>query len=67
MRSSDLFFLVKGGQQGPSQVAQLVRASSQYTKVVGLIHSQGNTIINKWMHKYVEQQVNLSHPQINKK
>ena len=36
---------------GPSQLAQLVRSSSQYAKVAGSIPGQGAYKINQWMHK----------------
>ena len=44
---------------GPGPVAQLVRASSRYTKVAGSIPGQ-STYKKQPMNAYVEQQVNVS-------
>ena len=44
-------------EQGPGQVAQLVRASSQYTKVVGSISGQG-TYRKQPMNAYISRTTN---------
>ena len=45
----------------PGRVALLVRASSQYTKVLPVWSPvRAHTRINQWMHKEVEQQIDVS-------
>ena len=44
----------------PGQVAQWLRASSQYTEVAGLIPARAHIRINQWMHEYVRQQIDVS-------